>query len=151
MFKTDARKWLDEYKEQLKSVESFRAKLEKVAQEVRKSTKRPLIVLIDELDRCRPSYSVEFLEIIKRLMGVDHIVYTFAMNRSELAHAVSGCYGPDFDDKGYLRRFFDIDFTLPLPSRLLFIETLYVELLASQISDVTVQDFSKKCFWHFWK
>jgi len=93
---------LDQYQEQLKSVEEFRSKLQDIAEEIHRKTQKPLIVLIDELDRCRPNYAVEFLEVVKHLVGVNHIVYAFAMNRSELAHTVTGCYGPQFDGNKYL-------------------------------------------------
>lgn len=134
-FKTDASVRLEKYEEQLASVEAFCSELEGVAQEVRDETGKPLIVHIDELDRCRPTYAVEFLEVVKHLMAVDHVVYAFAMNRSELAHTVSGCYGPEFDGEGYLRRFFDVDFTLPLPSRRSFISSLFKEHLEPLITN----------------
>ncbi len=128
VLKSDASRLLEQYEEQLASVEAFRSELEKVARDIRDETGKPLIVLIDELDRCRPTYAVEFLEVVKHLMSVNHVVYVFAMNRSELAHAVSGCYGPEFDGSGYLRRFFDIDLKLPLPSRESFIRSIVKEL-----------------------
>ncbi|MCY4672772.1 MAG: P-loop NTPase fold protein [Bacteroidetes bacterium] len=127
--KTDASIRLEQYKEQLDSVKAFRSELGSVAQEVWKETEKPLIVLVDELDRCRPTYAVEFLEVVKHLMAVDHVVYVFAINRSELAQTVSGCYGPGFNGKGYLRRFFDVDFTLPQPSRKSFINSHFEEQL----------------------
>ncbi len=142
LIKSNASKRMDQYKEQSESMESFRTELKKVARKVREQTQKPLIVLIDELDRCKPSYAVEFLEIIKHLMSVDNIVYTFATNRSELAHAISGCYGSDYDSKGYLRRFFDIDFTLPLSSRQTFINSIYDEQLGSIITDPNAKDES---------
>ena len=77
----------------------------------------PLIVMIDELDRCRPSFAVEFLETTKHLFAVDQVVFVLAVNRKELAHAVKALYGNDFDADRYLRRFFDIDFRLPEPVR----------------------------------
>ena len=137
--KTDASLRLEQYKEQLASVEAFRTELKNMAQNIRDETGKPLIVLIDELDRCRPTYAVEFLEVVKHLMTVDHVVYAFAMNRSELSHTVSSCYGPEFDGKGYLRRFFDVDFTLPQPSRRSFIRSLFKEQLESLITDFDTQ------------
>lgn len=80
-----------------------------------------MIVVIDELDRCRPSYAVELLEVAKHLFAVDHIVFVMAVNRSELAHSIKSLYGNDFDAQGYLRRFFDVDFQLPEPDREKFI------------------------------
>jgi len=137
LFETNPSERLEQYEEQLSSVENFRSELQNVAEKVRSQTEKPLIVLIDELDRCRPTYAIEFLEAVKHLMAVNHIIYAYAMNRSELAHALSGCYGSEFDGKGYLRRFFDIDFTLPLPSRQEFIESFYVKHLAPLISEST--------------
>jgi len=134
-YKTDASIRLEQYEEQLASVKAFRSELESVAREVRLKTKKPLVVLVDELDRCRPTYAVEFLEVIKHLMTVDNVVYAFAMNRSELAQTVSGCYGPKFDGKGYLRRFIDVDFTLPEPSRQYFITFLLEEQLTGLITN----------------
>ena len=133
--KTEARIRMEQYEKRMVSVEEFRSELESVAKEVREKTEKPLVVLVDELDRCRPTYAVEFLEVVKHLLVVNHVVYAFAMNRSELAHAVSGCYGPKFDGKGYLRRFFDVDFKLPLPSRQSFIGSLFKKQLAPIISD----------------
>ena len=87
---------------------------------------RPLIVVIDELDRCRPSYAVELLEVAKHLFAVDHIVFVLAVNRSELAHSIRALYGSEFDAQGYLRRFFDVDFRLPDPDRKAFINEMLV-------------------------
>ena len=93
---------------------------------------RPLILMIDELDRCRPSYAVELLEMAKHLFSVDHIVFVLAVNRDQLAHSVKALYGSDFDAEGYLRRFFDVDFQLPEPSRDAFIAA---QLRATGIAD----------------
>ena len=78
--------------------------------------------MIDELDRCRPSYAVELLEVAKHLFSVDHIVFVLAINRSQLSHSISGVYGADFDATDYLRRFFDIDFRLPEPDKKQFVD-----------------------------
>ena len=84
----------------------------------------PLIVMIDELDRCRPSYAVELLKVAKHLFDVDKAVFVLAVNRDELTHSINALYGNDFDATGYLRRFVDIDFQLPNPDRRAFIDTM---------------------------
>ena len=113
------------YQEAQKSVEEFRRVLQDMAKTLSQSREnRPLIVVIDELDRCRPSYAVELLEVAKHLFSVDHIVFVLAVNRSELTHSIKALYGSDFDAGGYLRRFFDIDFRLPDPKRAAFIDAL---------------------------
>ena len=85
---------------------------------------RSLIVVIDELDRCRPSYATELLEIAKHLFAVDHMVFVLAVNRTELTHSIRALYGGGFDAEGYLRRFFDLDFRLPDPERDAFINAM---------------------------
>ena len=124
---------LSEYQEAQKSVNTFRNVLRDMAGTLSKSHEnRPLIVVIDELDRCRPSYAVELLEVAKHLFMVDHIVFVLAVNRSELGHSIKALYGSGFDAEGYLRRFFDVDFRLPEPERDAFITAM---LDAIQIND----------------
>lgn len=83
---------------------------------------RPLVIIIDELDRCRPSYAIELLEVAKHLFSVDHVVFVLGINRSQLAHSVRAIYGNDFDAEGYLGRFIDLDFQLPPAKHRAFIE-----------------------------
>ena len=85
---------------------------------------KPLVIMIDELDRCRPSYAIELLEVAKHLFAVDNVVFVLAVNRAELVHSVKALYGSGFDAEGYLRRFFDLDFQLPEPDRKRFVSDL---------------------------
>ena len=115
---------LTAYEEAQESVRKFRAALQDMARELSAHKGHPLIVMIDELDRCRPSYAVELLEVAKHLFSVDHVVFVLAVNRAELMHSIRALYGNGFDAEGYLRRFFDLDFRLPDPGRDAFIEHL---------------------------
>ena len=120
-----AQEKLVSYQGARKSVQNFRTVLQDMASTLATANQgQPLVVVIDELDRCRPSYAVELLEVAKHLFRVDHIVFVLAVNRSELAHSIRSLYGSDFDGDGYLRRFFDIDFLLPSPEREKFINAL---------------------------
>ena len=67
-----------------------------------------LLLVIDELDRCRPSFALRVLEEVKNLFESDNVVVVLSANTSELAHTVAGVYGPGFDGQQYLSRFFDI-------------------------------------------
>ena len=98
--------------------------LQEMADDLSGQTGRPLIVMIDELDRCRPSYAVELLEVAKHLFSVNNIVFVLAVNRAELIHSIRAVYGGGFDGDGYLRRFFDVDIRLPEPKRVAFIDML---------------------------
>ena len=115
---------LSAYRQARKSVEQFRSALRDMAGSVSQSGKDfPLVLMIDELDRCRPSYAVELLEVAKHLFSVDGIVFVLAVNRRELAHSIQALYGNSFDAPGYLGRFFDVDFRLPDPDRSDFIKS----------------------------
>ena len=130
------------YFDQKQSAAQFKASLQGLANSLRASSdNKPTIVLIDELDRCRPTYAIELLETAKHIFGVDHVVFVLAVNRTELAKSVKALYGSEFDAEGYLRRFFDIDFRLPAPDRQKFIrnslELLGVdELLTKSIDPI---------------
>lgn len=72
-----------------------------------------LIVFVDELDRCKPSYAVKLLERIKHYFLDEEITFVFSVNINELQHTIKKHYGNDFDATRYLDRFFDLRATLP--------------------------------------
>ncbi|NLD48782.1 MAG: hypothetical protein GX660_16585 [Clostridiaceae bacterium] len=74
-----------------------------------------LVVFIDELDRCKPSYAVRLLERIKHYFSNDRITYVFSVNINELQHTIKQYYGSDFNASKYLDRFFDLRISLPPP------------------------------------
>lgn len=113
------------YKEARVSVQEFRENLQTMAKKVSEGhDNKPVLIMVDELDRCRPSYAVELLEVAKHLFAVDRIIFVLAINRAELGHSVKALYGQNFDANGYLKRFIDIDFLLPAPNRDDFIANL---------------------------
>ena len=130
---TDYLKRLEQYQDAKKAISDFRGTLQDMAAPASTGKQhRPLIVMIDELDRCRPSYAIELLEIAKHIFCVDNIIFVVAINRSELAHSVRAIYGAGFGAESYLQRFFDVDFQLPEPDKVAFINTLFN---AIQIND----------------
>ncbi len=75
-----------------------------------------LIIFIDELDRCKPTYAVEMLERIKHLFDIDQIVFVLAINRDQLSKSIQGVYGATFDGDNYLNRFIDHEHKITVPS-----------------------------------
>ena len=133
---------LSRHKDTEKVVEKFTGNLKAAAESLSLvHNNRSLILMIDELDRCRPSYAVELLEMAKHLFSVDRIVFVLAVNRAQLAHSVRALYGSDFDAEGYLRRFFDVDFRLPEPSRDAFIAA---QLQVTGIADYFDKEVKRK-------
>lgn len=74
-----------------------------------------LIVFIDELDRCSPSYAVKLLERIKHYFNNENITFVLSVNSIELQNTIKQFYGQQFDSCRYLDRFFDLRTSLPKP------------------------------------
>ena len=105
------------YQETKTALKAFREQLGQIAEAIApENDNAPLVVMIDELDRCRPTYAIELLEPAKHFFNVDHIVFVLCLDRAQLAHSVKAVYGASFDAEGYLWRFFDIDYRLPQPN-----------------------------------
>lgn len=104
------------YEKGKSEIEEFRKALADLASQV--ASLNPLakvIIIIDELDRCRPTYAIELLERIKHLFDASGVVFILGIDRSQLNHSIRSLYGSEFDATGYLRRFIDLDYRLPEP------------------------------------
>lgn len=85
----------------------------------------PLVLAIDELDRCRPDFSIRALERIKHFFNVKGVVFLIATDRGNLPAAVQSVYGPSINGELYLRKFFDYEYHLPPPSASHYINVLW--------------------------
>lgn len=74
--------------------------------------KRRIIFIIDELDRCKPSFAIDLLEVIKHYFVRGDVTFILATNITELSHTVQKYYGYKFDGHSYLNKF--LDFTVGL-------------------------------------
>jgi hypothetical protein len=111
------------------AIAAFKAQLKKIIELIAKSgdKKLPLFFFVDELDRCRPNFSIELLEDIKHLFGIDDVYFVVATDSAQLAHSIQAVYGQGFDARTYLRRFFDQEYSLPEPNRFNFSCHLFSE------------------------
>lgn len=116
---------IKEYKKTKKSLEDFKQSLsEYVVGE--KEDKLPVVFIIDELDRCNPSFAVKLLERVKHLFDVPNIAFVLSMCKSQFECSIKGFYGSEnIDASNYLRRFIDLEFELPLPTGEQFFDYLY--------------------------
>lgn len=99
------------------SIEKFKVNLKDLVNYIQAETelKLPLFILVDELDRCRPSYAIELLETIKHLFDVEGVYFIVATASHQLSHSVNAVYGNNFESKRYLNRFFDQVYQLSTP------------------------------------
>ncbi|MCY4079203.1 MAG: P-loop NTPase fold protein [Caldilineaceae bacterium] len=107
---------LQKYSDQREVKERLREQLTKLSTVVEQETERPLVFIIDELDRCRPTFAIELLERVKHIFDVPNIVFVFGVNRDELCESLKSVYG-GIDADVYLRKFFDLEFPLQVPDK----------------------------------
>lgn len=94
---------IDQWENIEEAVDDFKKQLQHAAT----SDHDPLVVIIDELDRCRPDYALRVLETVRHLFDVSNVIVVLAVNLEELCHAVQSIYGPTFTADRYMRRFAD--------------------------------------------
>lgn len=107
-------KEIDEYSEKKNNIVDFRKSL--VDYISSRSNEKPIVFIIDELDRCRPDYGINFLESIKHFFNVPNIVFILSIDKEQLGAAIKGFYGSEsIDTDEYLKKIIDIELSLPYP------------------------------------
>lgn len=92
-----------------RAVKAFRDELSAVAHQVSDSgeTPSPIVFIIDELDRCKPSFSLDVLERMKHVFAADGICFVLVTHLSELTAMVGHTYGVTAPAK-YLDKFYHL-------------------------------------------
>lgn len=92
------------------TLQSFKQELARLANELDK----PLVFIIDELDRCRPDFAIRLIERIKHFFDLPKIVFVLVMDKTQFSNIVCHNYGYDKKiGEEYLDKF--IDFTIKFP------------------------------------
>lgn len=94
-------------------IQSFRESLSEIPSTLKDNDSGRLVVIIDELDRCRPSFAVEVLEKIKHLFSVKNVVFVLVMHKEQLEEAIKCVYGSNIDAHTYLQKFINIETAIP--------------------------------------
>lgn len=121
-----AKEQLEKYEKSKNTLKAFRDSLSGLASSITsQEAPKPLIFIIDELDRCRPDFSIEILEKAKHFFNVENIVFVLGADKTQLGHSIKAIYGSELNVNGYLRRFIDFDYVLPPPDKGLFVRALF--------------------------
>ena len=72
-----------------------------------------LVIFIDELDRCKPTFAIMLLERIKHYFNQQNVTFVFSTNIKELNKTVCNYYGQGFSADRYLDKFFNLKLQLP--------------------------------------
>ena len=98
---------LKEQIEAEKNLETLKACLKELAAD------KPIILFIDELDRCRPDYAVDMLEVIKHVFDIENVKVVLVTNTKQLRAAINHRYGAEVEAQEYLDKFLKYSFALP--------------------------------------
>lgn len=79
---------------------------------LKKKERKKVIIIIDELDRCKPTSAITLLEEAKHFYSHDALCFLFSVDLKQLGHTIKKLYGSEFDSDLYMQRFFDAIFTL---------------------------------------
>ena len=102
-----------------------------------------LIIFVDELDRCKPTYAVKVLERIKHYFNNPNVTFIFSVDISQLQNTIRRYYGNQFNGYHYLDRFFDIVIKLPEPDL-----TKYLDNTENILEIDTLFDGRKNNYYH---
>lgn len=77
------------------------------------SSEKPITIFIDELDRCKPSYAIKLLEVIKHTFNVSNVKFVLVTNSMQLEASIKHCYGNGVNAAKYLDKFINYKIALP--------------------------------------
>ena len=97
----------------IKNCEEIKETLKKIIDNLLIENKNRLLIIIDEIDRCKPTFAIDLLENIKHFYDDNRIIFLVTTNNKALASSVCKIYGEKYDGALYLDRIFDINLELP--------------------------------------
>ena len=80
-------------------------KLKTLLRELTDKPGQPILVIIDELDRCRPNYAIEFLETIKHFFDIKGLIFVIGVDKVQLASSAKALFGQELVFDEYYRKF----------------------------------------------
>lgn len=76
-------------------------------------------IIVDELDRCRPDFSLELLEKIKHIFNIPKLKFVLIYNTNVMTGIIKQKYGLDIDEaRKYVKKFVDKQIELGIPSHI---------------------------------
>ena len=106
------------FRKSLKEVAEAISKKKRESKDKRKSDDKllPLVFIVDELDRCRPTFALEILEHIKHLFSVENVCFVLVTNLTQMEAIIKKTYGAETEARTYLEKFYQHKIVLPQPN-----------------------------------
>ena len=76
------------------------------------ASRKTVVIVVDELDRCLPTYSIKVLERLHHIFDeLDNVIVIVSMDKKQLEHSIRAIYG-QIDVDTYLRKFISFKVSL---------------------------------------
>lgn len=121
--KADVEKRLEEYSNSMAVFDAYRASLAAIPPAIAgnkndqtattDNANNKLVVIVDELDRCKPTFAISLLEQVKHLFSVPNVVFVLVMNKEQLQRSICSVYGAGVDASMYLQKFINLETRIP--------------------------------------
>lgn len=70
------------------------------------------IFIIDELDRCKPNFAMETLEIVKHFFDIKNCIFIISVDKLQLEESIKAVYGHGINSTKYFSKLFDYQYNL---------------------------------------
>jgi hypothetical protein len=108
------------HRSQTALLDDFNTEFKAVLDVVYLGRKKPLVLIIDDLDRCLPEQTLQIIETLKLFLDEQGCVFLLAVDREIIEHAVRSKYGdlPTAGDLGetYFEKIVQLPYSLPPPA-----------------------------------
>lgn len=104
-----AKELIDNYSKDKALTNDFKETIQELLENIKDN--KPFVIFIDELDRCRPLYSIELLEKIKHFFGIKGLIFILSIDKEQLSESIKSQYG-NINATKYLKRFIDLEYEL---------------------------------------
>ena len=96
------------------SLFAFNRTLNSVRKKIRDlANNRTVVIVVDELDRCMPSYAIKTLERLHHMFeGIDNVLVIVAVDSEQLEQSIQEIYGDNVDTERYLKKFISFKYKI---------------------------------------
>lgn len=145
-------KTVDEYKKNKDDDYDSLYGFKKALEETRKgmceiAERKTIVVIVDELDRCLPEYTIKVLERLHHIFtGLENIIVIVSMDKKQIEHSIKEIYG-DIEVDTYLRKLISFKINLNKGKATRFLEKYetYASMFEiKQEEESVIEDVFKK-------
>lgn len=115
MLNRKAMSLFEDFEARQQAIKDMRTALKGLVRELDAQDGLKLILVVDELDRCRPTYAIDMLEALKHLFNVKGLAVLLAVDWEQLSCTARALFGHKLDTTEYLRKFVTRRVSLPEP------------------------------------